>query len=73
MKVRNLTIDTEDCQNFERARGLEWLQTNGRGGFSYGTVAGANTRRYHALPLTARARKPPIEYLLLVDNLDDSQ
>ncbi len=29
------------------ALGLEWLETDGLGGFACGTVAGARTRRYH--------------------------
>ena len=48
-----MKITTQDCQNLERALSLEWLETNGRGGFASGTVAGANTRRYHAFLLTA--------------------
>ncbi|NOT23289.1 MAG: glycogen debranching protein [Nitrospiraceae bacterium] len=48
---------------------LEWLETNGRGGFASGTVAGANTRRYHALLLTAR--KPPSERFVLVNQLEE--
>ena len=48
---------------------LEWLETNGHGGFSSGTVAGANTRRYHALLLTAR--KPPSERCVLVNHLEE--
>lgn len=64
-----MKIDKEDCQSLERALSLEWLETNGRGGFSSGTVAGANTRRYHALLLTAR--KPPSERFVLVNHLDE--
>jgi predicted glycogen debranching enzyme len=45
------------------------LETNGRGGFASGTVAGANTRRYHALLLTAR--KPPGERFVLVNQLEE--
>ena len=30
-----------------RAAGLEWLETDGLGGFACGTVAGTRTRRYH--------------------------
>ena len=59
-----MKVDATTCQNFEQALSLEWLETNGRGGFSSGTVAGANTRRYHALLLTAR--KPPSERFVLV-------
>src|SRR5215831_15859457 len=33
--------------------GKEWLVTNGLGGYASGTVAGALTRRYHALLIAA--------------------
>lgn len=64
-----MKVDTKDCRNLEEALNLEWLETNGRGGFSSGTVAGANTRRYHALLLAAR--KPPSERFALVNHLDE--
>jgi predicted glycogen debranching enzyme len=64
-----MKISAEDCRNLDRALSLEWLETNGRGGFSSGTVAGANTRRYHALLLVAR--KPPSERLVLVNHLEE--
>ncbi len=64
-----MKVSREDCQNIDRALSLEWLETNGRGGFSSGTVAGANTRRYHALLLTAR--KPPSERFALVNHLEE--
>lgn len=64
-----MKIEKADCQNLDRALSLEWLETNGRGGFSSGTVAGANTRRYHALLLVAR--KPPADRLVLVNHLDE--
>jgi predicted glycogen debranching enzyme len=64
-----MKIDKEDCRNLDRALSLEWLETNGRGGFASGTVAGANTRRYHALLLTAR--KPPSERFVLVNHLEE--
>jgi predicted glycogen debranching enzyme len=62
-------IGAEDCRNLDRALSLEWLETNGRGGFASGTVAGANTRRYHAFLLTAR--KPPSERFVLVNHLEE--
>ena len=64
-----MKIGAEDCRNFDRALSLEWLETNGRGGFASGTIAGANTRRYHALLLTAR--KPPSERVVLVNHLEE--
>jgi predicted glycogen debranching enzyme len=58
-----------ECQDLDRALSLEWLETNGRGGFASGTVAGANTRRYHAILLTAR--KPPADRVVLVNHLEE--
>ena len=64
-----MIISAQECQNLDRALSFEWLETNGRGGFSSSTVAGANTRRYHALLLTAR--QPPSERFVLVNHLDE--
>ncbi len=64
-----MKVSVQDCQNLDRALSLEWLETNGRGGFASGTIAGANTRRYHALLITAR--KPPAERFVLVNHLEE--
>ncbi|MCU1339387.1 MAG: putative glycogen debranching enzyme [Bryobacterales bacterium] len=42
----------------------EWLETNGTGAFAMGTVAGLNTRRYHAL-LVASLKPPAERYVML--------
>jgi predicted glycogen debranching enzyme len=47
---------------------LEWLETDGLGGFASGSVAGIRTRRYHALLLTATT--PPTGRLVLVNGFD---
>ncbi len=65
-----MTIDSSCCQDLERALRLEWLEANGRGGYASGTVAGANTRRYHALLLVAR--HPPVDRVVLVNHLEES-
>ena len=64
-----MLISAEDCQYLSYALSLEWLETNGRGGFASGTVAGANTRRYHALLLVAR--RPPGDRVVLVNQLEE--
>src|SRR5579863_3581339 len=46
----------------------EWLVTNGLGGFASGTVAQANTRRYHGLLIAAL--RPPVERVVMVAKLD---
>lgn len=64
-----MKVGADECRDLDRALSLEWLETNGRGGFASGTVAGANTRRYHALLLTART--PPDERFVLVNQLEE--
>ncbi|MEO8018501.1 MAG: amylo-alpha-1,6-glucosidase [Pseudomonadota bacterium] len=54
----------------EAAIGREWLVTNGLGGFAAGTVALANTRRYHGLLVASF--KPPVDRLVLVSKVDIS-
>lgn len=54
---------------FDSARRLEWLETNGLGGFSSSTILGMNTRRYHGL-LTA-ATQPPAGRVVLLSKLEE--
>ncbi len=48
---------------------LEWLETNGLGGYAMGTVAGAGTRGYHGL--LAAAAGSPAERELIVSGCDE--
>jgi predicted glycogen debranching enzyme len=50
------------------ALNAEWLETDGLGGFSSGTVSGIRSRRYHALLITATA--PPSGRVVLVNGFD---
>ncbi len=50
------TIDASD--NAEDLTRREWLLTNGTGAYAAGTVAGVNTRRYHALLVACE--HPPV-------------
>ena len=68
MPVDPIVIGTAECRDLDRSSKLEWLETNGLGGFASGTVSGANTRRYHGL-LTASLR-PPVERYLLLSKLE---
>ncbi len=64
-----MRIDRETCTDYARSSKLEWLETNGTGGFAMGTVAGANTRRYHGL-LVASLR-PPVDRHVLLSKLEE--
>jgi len=52
----------------ENTLSREWLVTNGLGGFASGSVALANTRRYHGLLVASF--KPPVDRLVLVSKVD---
>src|SRR5438132_10282954 len=65
-----MRVGREVCRDFARSSRLEWLQTNGAGGFAMGTVAGTNTRRYHGLLVAAL--RPPVDRHVLLSRLDET-
>jgi predicted glycogen debranching enzyme len=62
--------DKTSLQNFSESAQMEWLETNGLGGWSGSSLSGCNTRRYHGLLMAAI--KPPAERMLLVSKLDET-
>jgi len=56
--------------DLDTAERLEWLCTNGIGGFASGTVAGSLTRRYHGLLVAAL--EPPLGRALLVAKVEET-
>lgn len=69
--LRPLVVDAARAADLgERGGGRrEWLETNGRGGYAMGTVAGPATRRYHALLCVAT--RPPVGRVVLVNALEE--
>jgi glycogen debranching enzyme len=65
-----IEIDREITQDFARAIGLEWLETNGLGGWAGTTVAGAHSRRCHGLLVAAT--EPPARRTVLLSKLDET-
>jgi predicted glycogen debranching enzyme len=63
-------VPRETCRDYARASHLEWLETNGLGGFAMGTVAGARTRRYHGLLVAAL--RPPVDRHVLLSTLHEA-
>ncbi|MDR3690187.1 MAG: amylo-alpha-1,6-glucosidase [Fimbriimonas sp.] len=61
-------LDERQCQNIDLSSRREWLLTNGIGGYSMGTAAGINTRRYHGLLVAATT--PPTGRMLLLSAID---
>src|SRR3974390_1183648 len=65
-----LAVTREVCRDYTRSSRIEWLETNGTGGFAMGTAAGANTRRYHGL-LVAPLR-PPVDRFVLLSKVEET-
>lgn len=63
------SISEDICRDFGRASRLEWLETNGTGGYAMGTVAGVNSRRYHGVLVAALN---PDQRGLLLAKLDET-
>jgi glycogen debranching enzyme len=70
MMDSTIRFGSEVCADVERASRLEWLETNGIGGFASSSIVGMNTRRYHAL-LTA-ATRPPVGRVIMLSKLEET-
>jgi predicted glycogen debranching enzyme len=56
--------------DFDKSRELEWLETNGVGGYASSTISGANTRRYHGLLIAST--NPPVGRMNVLSKLDET-
>jgi len=68
--VQPIRIERAVCQDYAQSSRLEWLETDGAGGFAMGTVASVNTRRYHGLLVAAL--RPPVDRHVLLSRLEES-
>ncbi len=57
------------CRDFEQSSRLEWLDTNHTGAYAMGTVAGVNTRRYHAALISSL--HPPTTRICTISRLEE--
>ncbi|RAV99466.1 amylo-alpha-1,6-glucosidase [Pseudochryseolinea flava] len=60
----------KDLQNFEKSLSLEWLETNGVGGYASSTVAGAHSRKYHGMLVASL--NPPVNRMVVVSKLEET-
>src|SRR5262245_7129401 len=63
-----MTSSRRDITDSAHAFAREWLVTNALGGFACGTLAQANTRRYHGLLVASL--QPPVQRVLMVAKLE---
>lgn len=64
-----LSVSRDRCIDLTESERLEWLETNGIGGYASGTVAGMRSRRYHGLLVAAT--KPPLGRAVLLSGFDE--
>jgi predicted glycogen debranching enzyme len=60
----------EQLNDYNVASNLEWLETNGLGGYSCSSVAGSNTRRYHGVLVAAT--NPPVGRMVVLSKLEET-
>jgi predicted glycogen debranching enzyme len=65
-----MKFDNKILSDFSTARSLEWIETNGLGGYASGTASGAHSRRYHGLLVAAL--HPPVDRTVLLSKLDET-
>jgi predicted glycogen debranching enzyme len=63
-------VAADVCRDFDRSSRLEWLETNHTGAFAMGTVAGVNTRRYHALLIASL--NPPADRFSILSRVEET-
>ncbi|HEX8954335.1 MAG TPA: amylo-alpha-1,6-glucosidase, partial [Polyangia bacterium] len=68
--IPSLAVAPELASDLAAGSRREWLETNGLGSFAMGTVAGAATRRYHAL--LCAATRPPVARMVLVNRVEET-
>ncbi len=64
-----IRFGTDTIRDLDQSLQLEWLETNGLGGFACSTIVGANTRRYHGL--LVGAARPPVGRCVLLSKVEE--
>ncbi|HEX7117178.1 MAG TPA: amylo-alpha-1,6-glucosidase [Longimicrobiales bacterium] len=65
-----IVLAGDRLRDFDAGSRLEWIETDGRGGYASSTAVGSNTRRYHGLVVTAR--RPPTDRIVLLSRLEET-
>ena len=65
-----MNFESKVLSDFDAASSLEWIETNGLGGYASGTASGAHSRRYHGLLVAAL--NPPVGRTVLLSKLEET-
>jgi len=69
MDLPKIHVGSNVLSDFNKAIQMEWLVTNGLGGYASSTALGINTRKYHGLLVAAF--NPPVDRWVLLTKLDE--
>ncbi len=69
IKLPNIRVGKEIVSDFDKAVRMEWLVTNGLGGYASSTAVGINTRKYHGLLVAAL--NPPVDRWVLLSSFNE--
>ena len=64
-----IELNSNLLSNLERAFSLEWVITNGLGGYASSSVLGINTRKYHGVLVASF--NPPVDRRVVLSKLDE--
>lgn len=67
--MAKIVITRDTLRKFKNAINLEWIVTNGLGGYSSSTVLGINTRKYHGILVSSF--DPPLNRRVMITKLDE--
>lgn len=67
---RPIVVTADRLRDFATGSTLEWIETDGRGGYASSTAVGASTRRYHGVLVVAR--HPPTDRVVLLSRLEET-
>src|SRR5688500_437680 len=68
--MNRFSISAPAVTDFGITSNLEWLETNGIGGYCCSTVSGAHTRKYHALLVAST--EPPVGRKAVLSKLEET-
>lgn len=68
--MNSFKISTPASADFATVSSMEWLETNGLGGYSCSTVSGMHARRYHGLLVAST--NPPVARKVILSKLDET-
>lgn len=69
VSLPRISVDKSLLHDIEKSKKLEWIITNGHGGYASSTVTGMNTRKYHGLLIAST--KPPLNRKLVLSKIEE--